>query len=62
MKTLIIIGTWMAVLAACDADKKEPTGVIPQAQLDALEKAKGVEDALKQQDQETRKKIDEAEY
>lgn len=62
MKILVIIATLTTALVACDVDKKEPTGVIPQAQLDALEKANGVEDALKQQEQETRRKMDEAKY
>lgn len=46
-------------LAACSSDKKEATGVIPQAQLDALEKAKQVEDVLKDTEQKRRAEIDE---
>lgn len=36
----------------------KPSGVILQHQLDALNKAKGVEDLLKERDQEQRKEID----
>jgi hypothetical protein len=52
------------LLAAC-SDHKEPAkdtpqveGVIPQAQLDALNKAKGVEGTVMQQAEQQRKEID----
>lgn len=60
MKTLAIVAILVSVLAACSGKEDESTGVIPQAQLDALEKAKGVEATLEQQEQNTRRKIDEA--
>ncbi len=42
-------------------DKKEkPAGVIPQHQLKALDKAKGVEELLQETDQDRREKMDES--
>jgi ABC-type transporter MlaC component len=61
MKTLMILTVVMASLFACSAEQSEPTGVIPQAQKDALEKAKNVEEMLKKQADESRKKIEEVE-
>lgn len=56
MKLILIICA--LVLVSCSAKKEEPTGVIPKAQLEALEKAKEVEDVLKKQEEATRKKLE----
>ena len=57
--------TALVLFAAC-SDKKsaesaeqKPTGVIPQAQLDALNKAKSVEGTLMQADQQRREQVDQ---
>lgn len=63
----IVITTIITIaLTNCSADRSEkeadnkPTGVIPQHQLDALEKAKAVEDVLQKDLEEKAKKIDES--
>jgi hypothetical protein len=61
MKTLVSIAAiTVTILTGC-SDKKLPepvapqtSGVIPQAQLDALNKAKNVEAVLKQDEQKLR--------
>lgn len=57
--------TTLVLFAAC-SDKKsvesaeqKPAGVIPQAQLDALNKAKNVEGTLMQADQRQREQADQ---
>ena len=48
-------------LVACSSDKKEkPKGVIPEHQLQALEKAKATEEVMKKKMEEANKKIEEA--
>lgn len=52
-------------LSACSQKNTEqpsekPTGVIPQAQLDALNKAKNVENVLKQDEQKLREQSEAA--
>lgn len=60
MKTLVASGLLFVFVAACSENNNEPTGVIPQAQKQALENAKNVEGVLKQQERDTRREIDEA--
>lgn len=55
----VMLITLLSVLACSDTEKKKPAGVIPESQLQALEKARGVEDELKKQHEELRKKLDE---
>jgi hypothetical protein len=43
--------------SACSSDDN-PQGVIPEAQLQAMEKARAVEDALEKQHEELRKKLE----
>ncbi len=58
MRNLIVI-VCVALLSACGGSKDEkPTGVIPQHQLDALEKAKAMEDVLEKADLDRRDKMD----
>lgn len=59
MKWLIVLALVASGVTACSSGQEEPTGVIPQAQLDALEKAKGVEDAMKRQAEDLQKRVDE---
>jgi len=60
MIRLLWILTMVSVVDACsNAEETKPTGVIPEAQLQALEKARAVEDALKKQHEELRRKLDE---
>lgn len=47
------------VVSSCSNDGTRPAGVIPDAQLKALEKAGAVENELKKQHEELRKKLDE---
>lgn len=60
-----LIAAIVVAVPACHKDKTlpepkvdEPTGVIPQAQLDALNKAKSVEGTIMQVDQQRREQID----
>lgn len=47
------------LLASACSGNEEPEGVIPEAQLQAMEKARAVEDALEKQHQELRRKLEE---
>lgn len=65
MRSLLIVLT-VALLTACGGDEpaKKPEakngGVIPQHQLDAMQKAKNLEDVLQQSEQQRREAVDEA--
>jgi hypothetical protein len=63
---LLLITTVMLGVTACHKDKtlpepkaEEPAGVIPQAQLDALNKAKNVENVMMQDAQRQREQADQ---
>ncbi|BFM10193.1 hypothetical protein R50072_03460 [Simiduia litorea] len=62
MKVVMVLCIW--VLVACSQEKPveaaKPEGVIPQAQLRALEKAKAVEQTLLDADAARRAKADQA--
>lgn len=60
MRTLLSSFLVLASLIACGEKNESAHGVIPQAQKDALEKARGVEDVLKEQELQMRKRVDEA--
>ncbi len=64
-RVLLAAGLLLAI-AACDKDRtlpapqaEEPAGVIPQAQLDALNKAKAIEGTMQQAEQQRREQIDQ---
>lgn len=64
MKYLIAIFLFGS-LSACGGDKSTstteddaPTGVIPEHQLQALEKAKNVENVLRESEQQRRQELD----
>lgn len=60
MRHLLIAAVFLSLIA-CSSDKKEEaTGVIPEHQLQALEKAKQTEDLLKKEKEEMDKKIQDA--
>ncbi len=60
--SLVYKGLGLALLSVglggCSQEK--PTGVIPEAQKQALEKANAVEDTLKAKDEALRKALDDA--
>jgi hypothetical protein len=60
VKTAIFYSALVAclVLTGCAKPDPEPTGVIPQQQLDALEQANGVEQALLDADQKRREDME----
>lgn len=58
-KSLIGLITVLCIVSCSDTEKTKPAGVIPKSQLQALETARGVEDQLKKQHDEQRKKLDE---
>lgn len=66
MKSLLFATSIIAALASGCSDKKSPEpaapqngGVIPQAQLDALNKAKNVENVIMQDAQRQREQADQ---
>ena len=44
-------------LTACEAEKKQPQLIVPQGQLDALDKAKNLENELLQIQQQKEKQL-----
>lgn len=64
MRNILTVGiTAMTLLIASCSDKspasiEQPTGAIPQAQLDALNKAKNVQNVMNEQDNKTREAAD----
>jgi hypothetical protein len=60
----IFIALMSVVVIACSEKSspapqtEQPTGVIPQAQLDALNKAKNVQNVMNEQDDKTREAAD----
>lgn len=60
LQKLIMASIAILVMSACtDQKEAKPAGVIPEAQLKAMEKARAVEDELKKQHDELRKKLNE---
>lgn len=59
LKNLMVLITLLGVASCSDTEKTKPAGVIPEAQLQALEKARRVENELKKQHEELREKLDE---
>jgi type IV pilus biogenesis protein CpaD/CtpE len=65
VKHVTLAAMFALALSACSKNSTEqpsekPTGVIPQAQLDALNKAKNVENVLKQDEQKLREQSEAA--
>lgn len=58
--SLRTLGVLVSILfaSACSDKEAKPAGVIPEAQLQALENARAVEDELKKQHEELRRKLD----
>jgi len=57
----LIAGMMLVMLGACAGDSgnsEEPKGVIPEAQLQSLDKAKGVEQQLIDADEKRRKEME----
>lgn len=57
--TVLLVSAMLLVGACSKNEEVKPTGVIPEAQLQAMEKARAVEEELKKQHKELRKKLDE---
>ena len=56
---MLLVSTLLWACSDQGKDEKNPDGAIPQHQLDAMEKAKSVEDKLKQADNERHVRADE---
>ena len=56
---IVVIALLGFTLTACGEAEEEPTGVIPQGHLDAMEKARGVESVLQDAEQKKLKDIDD---
>lgn len=54
----VFLAAILLLVCACSRNEN-PQGVIPEAQLQAMEKARAVEDALEKQHEELRKKLEE---
>lgn len=61
MKLFGVVSLISLLLCSCQNEPKEPTGVIPQAQKEALQKAKGLGAELKQQEQARREQLNRIE-
>lgn len=57
--TILLLSIAILMGACAKEEEVKPSGVIPEAQLPALEKASAVEEALQKQHEELRKKLDE---
>ncbi len=56
---IVVIALLGFTLTACGEAEEEPTGVIPQGHLDAMDKARGVESVLQDAEQKKLKDIDD---
>lgn len=61
LRALLVLSTAMAILGGCDSKPKNepPPAKLFKEDRDALEKAKGVQQTVDQQSEETKKKIEE---
>lgn len=56
--SVITLGACLLMACSRQEDTKQPAGVIPQHQLETLEKAKQTEDLLKEKDEQRRKQLE----
>jgi hypothetical protein len=56
----ILIALLPVVLLGCGPKDEEPEGILPKGYTDALDKAEGVEDLLKDTQKKRQKEMDEA--
>jgi hypothetical protein len=61
LKKIAIVVLLTLPIVACGETEEEPTGVIPQGQLDAMDKARNVEDVLKNTEQKQLEDVDNIE-
>jgi hypothetical protein len=61
VKRLAIVMLLTLPIIACGETEEEPTGVIPQGHLDAMDKARNVEDVLKNSEQKQLEDADNSE-
>lgn len=61
VKKIAIIMLLTLPIVACGEAEEEPTGVIPQGHLDAMDKARNVEDVLKNSEQKQLEDVDNSE-
>ena len=56
----ILIALLPAILLGCELKDEEPEGILPKGYTDALDKAEGVEDLLKDTQKKRQEEMDEA--
>jgi hypothetical protein len=56
----ILIALLPAVILGCELKDEEPEGILPKGYTDALDKAEGVEDLLKDTQKKRQEEMDEA--
>jgi hypothetical protein len=61
LKKIVIVVLLTLPIIACGETKEEPTGVIPQGHLDGMDKARNVEDVLKNTEQKQLEDVDNIE-
>ena len=61
VKKIAIVALLTLPIIACGEAEEEPTGVIPQGHLDAMDKARNVEDVMKSTEQKQLKDVDDIE-
>lgn len=61
VKKMAIVALLILPIIACGETEEEPTGVIPQGHLDAMDKAKNVEDVMKNTEQKRLEDVDNIE-
>jgi hypothetical protein len=61
IKKIAIVALLTLPIIACGETKEEPTGVIPQGHLDAMDKARNVEDVMKNTEQKRLEDVDDIE-
>jgi hypothetical protein len=61
VKKMAIVALLTLPIIACGETEEEPTGVIPQGHLDAMDKAKNVEDVMKNTEQKRLEDVDNIE-
>ena len=61
IKKIAIVALLTLPIIACGETEEEPTGVIPQGHLDAMDKARSVENVLQNSEQKQLEDVDKIE-
>jgi hypothetical protein len=61
LKKIVIVVLLTLPIIACGETEEEPTGVIPQGHLDAMDKARNVENVMKSAEQKQLEDVNNSE-